>query len=327
MGSMAEEPIPELYVNDGPLEPEQVTRLRPSYPNEPIEELRKRYEDDGYLFLKGLFPREDVLKAREAYFKFLEPSGVLKEGTEPIEGIFDLSKDPQTFPGIGAGSTGKNERPGGDKGKLFVDLALQAHRKDWYTEDFCKHLSLSSFVAKFTGWGDNTMEFRRSLLRNNIPRTKAIGVHYDQIFLRYGDLSSLTAWCPMGDIEIDGGGLIYLENSHSIGEEMEAEFNEKAKAAGFSEGEMKSAFNNNMLSNGLLSEEPAAFSKKYNRRWMVSSYDAGDVVFHRPFTIHASTINHSSRGVIRLATDLRFCDKSRPYDKRWCNFFEAGDGV
>lgn len=285
MGSITEEKIPQLYVNDGPLAPEQVTWLRPSYPDEPIEELRKRYDEDGYLFLKGIFPREDVLKAREEYFKFLESSGVLKEGTKPVEGVFDLSKDPETFPGIGAGSTGKNARPGGEKGKLFVDLALQAHREDWYAEDFCKHPSLSSFVAKFTGWGDNTMEFRRSLLRNNIPKTKAIGVHYDQIFLRYGDLTSLTAWCPMGDIEIDGGGLIYLENSQPIGEQMEADFNARAKAAGFSDEEKNSAFNSNMLSNGLLSEEPAAFAKEHNRRWLVSSYEAGDVVLHKPFMV------------------------------------------
>ncbi|KAH8812420.1 hypothetical protein F5884DRAFT_820310 [Xylogone sp. PMI_703] len=325
MGSLQEEPpIPQLYVNDGPLEPERVGRLRPSYPDEPVEELRKRYRQDGYLFLKGLLPRDDVMKARKAYFEFLEPSGVLKEGTDPVKGIFDLSKDPSAFPGIGAGSTGKNARPGGDKGQMFVDLALQAHKEDFYAEEFCKHPALSSFVAKFTGWGENTMQFRRSLLRNNIPKTQAIGVHYDQIFLRYGDLSSLTAWCPMGDIEIDGGGLIYLENSHGVGEELEAEFTEKAKAAGFSEEEIKSAFNNNMLSNGLLSDDPAAFGKKYNRRWLVSAFEAGDVVLHLPFTIHASTINHSTSGYIRLATDLRFCDKTKPFDKRWCNFFEAG---
>lgn len=37
-------------------------------------------------------------------------------------------------------------------------------------------------------------------------------VHYDQIFLRYGDPTSVTAWVPMGDIKLNGGGLIYLEN-------------------------------------------------------------------------------------------------------------------
>jgi phytanoyl-CoA hydroxylase len=99
---------------------------------------------------------------------------------------------------------------------VFVDLALQAHTEDWYAEDFCKHPALSSFIAKLTGWGDNTMMFRRSLLRNNIPGAHAIGVHYDQIFLRHGDISNITAWCPMGDIKLTGGGLIYLEDSEFI---------------------------------------------------------------------------------------------------------------
>ena len=96
---------------------------------------------------------------------------------------------------------------------MFVDLALQAHTEHWYAEDFCEHPVLSGFIAKLTGWGDNTLMFRRSLLRNNIPGAHAIGVHYDQIFLRHGDVSNLTAWCPMGDIRVNGGGLIYLEDS------------------------------------------------------------------------------------------------------------------
>ena len=211
--TLNESVIERLFVNDGLLEPEQVARLRPSDPTLPVEELRKRLEEDNYLFLKGLLPREDVLKARAAYFNFLSPTKLLKPGTGAVEGIFDLTKDPAGFPGIGAGSTGKNSRPGGEQAALFVDLALQAHMEDWYAEDFCKHPALIEFVSKISGWGENTLQFRRSLLRNNIPGTHAIGVHYDQIFLRHGEVSNLTAWCPMGDIKINGGGLIYLENS------------------------------------------------------------------------------------------------------------------
>lgn len=205
----------KLFVTDGLLEPERIARLRPSDPSAPIEELRKRLAEDNYLFLKGLLPRSDVLKAREAYFNFLSPSGVLKPGTKPVEGIFDSAKDIAGFPGIGSGATGKNGKPGGEEAAAFVDLALQAHTEDWYAEDFCKHPALRDFIARLSGWGDNTLQFRRSLLRNNIPGAHAIGVHYDQIFLRYGEVSNLTAWCPMGDIKLNGGGLIYLENSEA----------------------------------------------------------------------------------------------------------------
>lgn len=317
----------QLFVNDGLLGEDQVARLRPSDPNLPVEELRKRLAEDNYLFLKNLLPREDVLKAREAYFNFLSPSGVLKPDTKPVDGIFDSSKDISCFPGIGAGSTSKNEKPGGERGALFVDRALKAHTEDWYAEDFCKHPVLLDFIAKFSGWGDNTLHFRRSLLRNSIPGTHATGVHYDQIFLRHGEVSNLTAWCPMGDIKINGGGLIYLEKSKSLGQEIEAEFFRKAAEAGLSDEESKYAFNNNMMATGFLSDFPAEFARMKNRRWLVSSFEAGDVVLHDPFAIHASTVNHDKEGVIRLATDLRFCDSSQPYDKRWCNYYRVGDGV
>ena len=206
----------KLFVNDGLLRPDQVGALTPSDPNLPLEELRRRYKEDGYLFLKGLLPREDVLKAREEYFKMLEPSGVLRPETAPVEGIFDPAKDPADYPGIGAGAADNNGKPGGETAAKFVDLALKAHYADWYKEDFCKHPALRDAIARISGWGENTFGIRRSLLRNNTPRNKAIGVHYDQIFLRHGEDTSFTAWVPMGDISLTGGGLIYLEKGKQL---------------------------------------------------------------------------------------------------------------
>jgi len=202
---------PSLLVNDGPLAADEVGPLRVSDPGLPIDELRQRYDHDGYLFLKGLLPRQDVLKARSEYFKLLAPSGVLKDGTDPVEGIFNDENDPEDFPGIGAGVSDGNGSPGGEIAQKFVDLALQAHYETWYKDDFCKHPILRDTIAKLTGWGENTLGVRRSLLRNNTPGNRAIGVHYDQIFLRHGEATSVTAWVPMGDISLSGGGLIYLE--------------------------------------------------------------------------------------------------------------------
>lgn len=208
-----------LYVNDGRLQPDQVKHLRPSYPDEPIDVLRQRWTKDGYLLLRGLLPREDVLRAREAYFTSLAPSGICKPGTAAVDGIFNNTSLPSDYPGIGAGSN-KNARPGSaGKSALFVDLALKAHTEDWYcgskdgkVQGFCRHPILRDFVARFTGWGDNTLAVKRTLLRNNTPGNNAIGVHYDQSFMRYGEPTAVTAWVPMGDVQIDGGGLIYLEN-------------------------------------------------------------------------------------------------------------------
>lgn len=208
-----------------------------------------------------------------------------------------------------------------------MDRAIEAHYKDWYVEKLCHHPALYDFVAKFSGWGKDTLTFQRTLLRNNTPGTKPIGVHYDQIFLRYGEPTSVTAWVPIGDVKLNGGGLIYLEDGDSVGLKIEEEFTTKAKNAGLTEEEARSAFNSNMMATGLLSEFPADFAKQHNRRWLASAYEAGDVVLHKPHAIHASTINNDPEGIIRLATDLRFCDSSKPYDKRWTNAYRFGDGV
>ncbi|KAI1391763.1 uncharacterized protein F4822DRAFT_388379 [Hypoxylon trugodes] len=317
-------PSTPLYVNDGLFDEDQVGFLRPSSPSEPLDDLRQRFERDGYLFLKGLIPRDDVLKAREAYFNLLAPSGVLAPGTLPVEGVFDGNKDKLDFPGMVPGSTDGNGRP---RGGIFVDLALQAHAEPWYKDEFCKHPALRSFIASLTGWGENTLGLTRSLLRNNTPHNKAIGVHYDQIFLRHGEDTSMTAWVPMGDISLDGGGLIYLENGHTLGRELEKDFYDRAKQTGLTEAEAKDAFNKNMMSGGLLADGPKDFGKVYGRRWLVTDYEAGDVVLHTPYTIHASTINKDPKNVIRLGTDLRFVNSSRPYDTRWVNIYTFGDGV
>jgi phytanoyl-CoA hydroxylase len=165
-----------LAVNDGPLTSENAAFLRPSEPSLPLEELRKRYEEDGYLFLKQVLPRADVLEARNQYFASLQSTGVLKPGTAPVEGIFDPAKSHLEYPGIGAGHVDGNGKPGGDKAAQFVDLALDAHYQDWYAEKFCNHPALYDFIAKFSGWGKNTLSLRRTLLRNNIPGSKPIGV-------------------------------------------------------------------------------------------------------------------------------------------------------
>ena len=69
-----------------------------------------------------------------------------------------------------------------------------------------------------------------------------MGVHHDQIFLRHGEDTAVTAWVLMGDIFRQGGGLIYLEKEHTLGAEIEQEFTAKAKASSLTNQDAKNAF-------------------------------------------------------------------------------------
>lgn len=120
---------------------------------------------------------------------------------------------------------------------------------------------------------------------------------------------------------------LILVTGHLLGKEQEDTFTRKAVESGLTEEQAKNAFNSNMMSTGLLDDGPAGYGKQFGRRWLATDYEAGDVVLHTPFTIHASTINHDPENRIRLATDLRFVDSSRPWDARWDKHYETNDGV
>ena len=78
--------LPSVRSNQGKSVAPASTGWLTSVPaDSPVEELQARYERDGYLFMKGILPRSDVLKCREAYFKFLSPTGVLQPNSAPVE--------------------------------------------------------------------------------------------------------------------------------------------------------------------------------------------------------------------------------------------------
>lgn len=40
-----------------------------------------------------------------------------------------------------------------------------------------------------------------------------------------------------------------------------------------------------MLESGVLTDGPAQFGRTHNRRWLVTGYEAGDVVLHTPYMV------------------------------------------
>ncbi len=70
----------------------------------------------------------------------------------------------------------------------------------------------------------------------------------------------------------------------AIGRELEADFHRRALEAGLTEEEAEGAYNKNMAKIGW-TPKPADIAAKYDRKWLVSDFEAGDVVLHDPFTV------------------------------------------
>ena len=326
----AAQPLPEtLRANNGYVEQAKLGWLRPTTLDTPVEEMRRRLDQDDYLFVKGVIPREDVLAMREHYFSQFKDTGLLKPGASAVDGIYNDAEDSALHRGIG----------GGDPMGEDLSVLVEAHTKPFY-RSFVAHPRLRAKVRELMGWDEEVL-LQRTMLRHNVPGGGSTGVHYDKLFLRGGDAFFLTAWVPIGDIRCDGGGLIYLENSVRLGQAIEDDFNERAKD--LKPEEKISAFNQNMTSIGILSDNPEEFQTDHQRvaekagmggrdyRWLISNYEAGDVVFHHPCSIHASCSNRDPEGRIRLSTDLRFYDKKDhdegTADERWMKYWTMGDGL
>ena len=292
--------------------------LQPTPRDTPIEEMRARYERDGYVWLKNVIPRSDVYDCREAYFKRIAAGKMLAPGTTPREGIFDQSLDPMHYQGLGAAPETTSQ-----------EALDRVHASKGYN-DFLAHPALRDAVREFTGWKKERL-MKRGLIRHNVPKSKCpSGIHYDQLFLRAGDPVFVTAWVPIGDCPADAGGLMYLEKSCELGEQIEERFKERQEKEKMPREERVSAFNRHMGELGHLSHNATewAGSDGNGKRWLVADYEAGDVVFHHPWMIHSASRNTNREGKIRLATDLRFYEEGANADERWNqNSFYHGDGL
>jgi ectoine hydroxylase-related dioxygenase (phytanoyl-CoA dioxygenase family) len=281
--------------------PARLGWLEPSDPAEDLAALRSRYDTDGYLWLRSLLPRTAVLEFRRHVFAQFAELGLLATGSDPVEGrTSDRPSDPAS------------------RGRLMELVRSAAF------ESFCLMPELWRFVDRLIG-GNSTLH-RRKILRFTRPGDPAsTGAHYDLIYLRAGTDRLVTAWIPIGDVPVRMGGLLYLEGSHRLGREMEAEFGRKNVT--LSPQERISAYNRNMTETGWISKDLPAMAERFGTRWLAADYAAGDVVLHSPTMIHAATRNDDPGGIMRLSADIRFQDVRDEADPRWGGHWTLKDGL
>ncbi|MCZ8544274.1 phytanoyl-CoA dioxygenase family protein [Mesorhizobium qingshengii] len=274
--------------------------LTPTDPSAGIETIRHLYGMQGYVWLKGLLPRSKVIDFRGWVFSHLADTGLVRPGLDPA---------------LGMAAAGAFDR------KLADRRIMSLVRSAAY-EGFCAQPLLTRFMDEFLG-GLSYLH-KRKIMRFTQPGSPvATPAHYDLVYLRGGTSRVVTAWIPLGDISVDMGGLVYLEGSHAIGVGMEARFNENN--AGLDAQERISAYNRNMTEGGWVSKDLPEMAERFDTRWLIADFEAGDVVLHSPYMIHASTTNQSPDGRIRLSTDIRFQNVDDEIDARWANHWSLDD--
>ncbi len=291
-----------LVSNGYTLPADKVGQLQPTAATLPRAALWEQYQAQGYLWLKGILPRAEILDFRARVIETLREAGLVAEGTDSVDGYYSGRE-------LTAGKAHPN--------KLLMELVRWSR-----FEAFCLMKPIVEFYEDFLEGA--VYLHKRKILRYTRPNdANCTGPHYDLVYLRGGTDRICTSWIPIGDIPVEMGGLIYLENSHLRGRELEADF--QRRSSDLPPEQRISAYNKHMGDTGWLDKNVAALAEKFASRWLIADYEAGDMVVHGPYTIHASTMNVDPANRLRLSTDIRYQRVRDEIDVRWNNHWSLDD--
>jgi hypothetical protein len=248
----------------------------------------KQLAAHGYVYLRGLLPRELVLAMRERYFARF-PASFLKDGDRRRAAF--SGQEPQGLPAHGT--------PG--------HPAYEFVREREFT-DFAEHPLLRGAAAAVLGGAVERL--RRTPVRHFVPgRPASSRAHIDGTYVEAAASDLVTLWVPLGDCPVESGGLVYLEDSH-----LEEGISERVRdLAPYDRPDDRRP----------LTHDLKWMSEHTQRRWLVTDYAAGDVVIHSPLIVHASLDCRSEE--MRLSTDIRYLRQGSHYDPRWRGDWAAND--
>lgn len=141
--------------------------------------MRARFERDGVLWVKNVIPRDRVIDMRRRYFEYVKNSGVLREGTDPADGIFCggdphkygessgcLSDDVKILPVAGPGvASHLGITP---EESEFLAKSILAHKESW-VHQFAQSPEIMEVVKRLKPHWEDPLLFMRQLLRSNMP--------------------------------------------------------------------------------------------------------------------------------------------------------------
>ena len=297
--------LPQLYSYGHPLDmaDDKAGLLRDSSDAaEDFPELRRRFAEDGYLYMRGYLDRDEVLAARATLTERLAIEGV----TDPRHPHFD---------GYAAPGGGYAFKPEVTRNNPAVQNLLYGER-------------LVGFYEKF--FAEDVRHYDSTWLRA-IGLGKGTNPHCDLPYMGRGTHGHMTCWVPYGDISFDLGGLVVLEGSHKRMDLLEKYVYRDVDA--YCENKPNQVANAlhgakvfGWTFSGTLSHHPPMVRNKFGGRWLTTEYRAGDFITFGMFTVHASLDNRTTNR-LRISSDSRYQRASEPIDNRWVGANPPGHSV
>ena len=159
--------------------------------------LRKRLRDDGYLFLRGILPQDEVLDLRRQVLEFCAEAGWLRPGSDVMDGL--------------AGRRDPISEDDDEYIEVYARVqALEAFHRLKFDENI-----IGIMEAVFQ---EPVIPLPKTIARIAFPQDNERGTkpHQDWIFVG-GSMETISCWAPLGDVSLDVGGLRILAGSHKAG--------------------------------------------------------------------------------------------------------------
>jgi len=266
--------------------------------NDP-EELQRRMAKDGYLFLPGYLNRDDVRAARLAICQVLQEENLLDPAHDMEDAVYKPGREMYFRP----------------------DIANESDARP-VLENVIYGRDMMALYDLFLGGQARHYDF--TWLRT-IPPGIGTYPHCDVVYMGRGTRNVFTAWTPLGDIDLDLGGLVVVEGSHK----------DDDLQSGYCKLDVDTACENRSAQSqtnaagfpgfGALSfDMPSTRQKLGGRLLTAKEFRMGDLLTFSIFTVHGSLDNRSNR--IRISSDSRYQLASEPVDERWVGEKPPGHG-
>lgn len=247
-------------------------------------ELESRLAQHGYVLLRGVLDRDEVLAAREEVFSRLEEVGEIK---------------PPVIEGIATGTSRREEIAGGLDAFWHSVSDGSALRQVTHGEKLRKVMDA---VLGETSRPHDMMYLRPCAVGYSTR------MHYDYPFFAGRSNRIHTAWVPMGDIPTSDGPLVVVENSHHF-DDLVGAINEVDYQSDRSNATVQQAAYDKQTE-----VDPVTLVRQRGTRLLSSYFEAGDVMVFIGQLMHGSLDNCSPLGRVRLSCDVRYQPASDPAD-------------